>query len=86
MVEIENRSKQLQRYYKNRIEINEKNKAYFRERYYPKNRQELTDYQRVLRQYGGKYPRSKLNYLIVTNPNYRISEPLVIERNIRVSF
>jgi hypothetical protein len=26
MVEVENRSKQLQRYYKNRIEINEKNK------------------------------------------------------------
>ena len=86
MVEVENRSKQLQRYYKNRIEINEKNKLYFRQRYYPKNRQELTDYQRINRQMGGKYPRSKLNYLIVDKPNYRISEPLIIERNITVSF
>jgi hypothetical protein len=86
MVEIENRSKQLQRYYDKRIEINEKNKKYFRLRYYPQNRNKLTDYQRVIRQMGGKYPRNKLNYLIVDNPNYRISEPLVIQRNIRVSF
>jgi hypothetical protein len=78
MVEVENRSKQLQRYYKNRIEINEKNKLYFRQRYYPKNRQELTDYQRVL--------RKKMFFFNSDNPNFRIVKPLVIEKNIRVEF
>jgi len=87
MVEIENRSKQLQRYYKNKNEINEKNKKYFRLKYYPKNRQNLLDYQRVHRQLiMGIYPSKKLNYLIVDNPNYRINEPLIIEKNIRVCF
>jgi len=86
MIKIEDRSPQLQRYYNNKNKINEKQKQYFREKYYPKNKKELVDYQRIYRQMGGKYPKNKLNYLIVSNPNYRISEPLVIEKNIRVEF
>jgi hypothetical protein len=86
MIDIENRSKQLQRYYNKKLEINEKQKEYFRNVYYIKNRNKLVDYQRIYRQLGGKYPRNKLNYLIISNPNYRISEPIRIEKNIRVSF
>jgi len=78
MVEIENRSYQLQRYYKNKEIINEKQKQYFRKVFYPKNRNKLVDYQRIL--------RKKMFFFNTDNHNFKIVEPLVIERNIRVEF
>jgi hypothetical protein len=86
MIDIENRSKSLQRYYNKKNEINEKQKQYFRDVYYTKNRDKLKDYQRIYRQLNGTYPKTKLNYLIVANPKYKISEPIKIEKNIIVSF
>ena len=79
-------SKSLQRYYDNRIKINERQKKYFREKYYPKNNEKLKDYQRIHRQMEGMYPRSKLNYLIVENHGIKKKDNVIIEKNILVSF
>jgi hypothetical protein len=79
-------SKSLERYYNNRIKINEKQKKYFRTIYYQKNRQKLLDYQRIKRQeVDGIYPRSNLNYLISNNPSIKPHE-VIIEKNIIVYF
>ena len=79
-------SKSLQRYYDNRIKINERQKKYFREVYYWKNRQKLLDYQRIHRQMEGMYPRDKLNYLMVENHGVKKKDNVIIEKNILVSF
>ena len=78
MVDIENRSKQLQRYYKNKEIINEKQKQYFRRVFYPKNKNKLIHYQTIY--------RKKMFFFNTDNHNFKIVEPLVIERNITVSF
>jgi hypothetical protein len=82
----ENISNSLQRYYNNRIEINEKQKKYFRTVYYYKNRQKLLDYQRIRRQeVHGLYPRINLNFPI--SKNYIIKpHEVIIEKNIKVYF
>jgi len=82
----EKRSKSLQRYYDNRIKINERQKKYYREKYYPQNRVKLLDYQRIHRQMEGMYPRDKLNYLMVVNHGIKKKDNVIIEKNILVSF
>lgn len=77
MIDIESRSKSLQRYYNKKNEINEKQKKYFREVYYTKNRNIILKYQQNKRDgYNQK------GYNITTN----INEPLKIQKNITVSF
>jgi hypothetical protein len=78
MIDIENRSKSLQRYYNKKNEINEKQKKYFRNVYYIKNRKELIHYQQVY--------RKKMFFFNTNNTNFKISEPLRIEKNITVEF
>jgi hypothetical protein len=83
----EKMSKSLKRYYDNRIKINERQKKYFREVYYWKNRQKLLDYQRIYRQTEQDiYPRNKLNYLMVENHVVKKKDNVIIEKNILVSF
>lgn len=78
MIDIENRSKSLQRYYNKKLEINEKQKEYFRNVYYIKNRNRLVDYQQIY--------RKKMFFFNSNNTNFKIVEPLRIEKNIRVEF
>lgn len=78
MIEVENRSKELQRYYLKKTEINEKQKEYFRKIWYLKNRINILKYQQNKR--DGYNPKG---YNITTTP---INEPLIIQKNIRVEF
>jgi hypothetical protein len=78
MIDINNRSKSLQRYYNKKNEINEKQKEYFRNVYYIKNRNRLIHYQQIY--------RKKMFFFNTNNTNFKIIEPLRIEKNIRVSF
>ena len=81
---VEEISRSLQRYYDKREEINEKQKKYFRDVYYYKNREKLVDYQRIRRQMGGVYPRCA-SHLMVTNPVIT-THNVIIEKNCLVKF
>ena len=71
--DLNNISSSLQRYYNNKDEINEKQKKYFREKWYIKNRSKVIEYQRVYR----------LGKRVVLNKVDR--SPTTISRNCRIS-
>jgi hypothetical protein len=79
---VEEISKSLQRYYDNRAAINERQKKYFREVWYRKNRHKALHYQRLIRdkKTGRLYNSLDKNYLSFTIPD------TIIERNCTVTF
>jgi len=77
-------SRSLQRYYDKKEEINERNKRYFREKYYHKNRAKLIEYQRIKRELGKNADPKSIALLMVPHPiNTHI---VTIEKNILVKF
>ena len=79
----ENSIKSLERYYNNKDEINEKQKKYFREVWYPNNRHKCLEYQRLVREGIHKMKYRNLNKkkkLLPYKPD------ILIERNSIVTF
>lgn len=81
---VEEISRSLQRYYDNRIKINERQKKYFRENYYHKNRAKLIEYQNVKRQLGKHADPKSITPLMAPYPTY--THIVSIEKNILVKF
>ena len=81
---VETISRSLQRYYDKREEINERQKKYFREKYYHKNRAKLIEYQNVKRQLGKHADPTCIAPLMAPYPIY--TNIVTIEKNILVKF
>ena len=59
----------LQRYHDNRFQINEKQKKYFREIYYVKNREKLVESQRQYRAYNNRIQKNVMHNVIIERNN-----------------
>ena len=70
----------LERYHNNRYKINEKQKAYFRDVYYRKNRQEL-----LLKALNQNIKRKNDKYMFIFTPCLNLI-PIEIKKNVTVYF
>lgn len=81
---VEEISRSLQRYRDNKEKINERQKKYFREKYYHKNRAKLIEYQNVKRLLGKHVDPKCIAPLMAPYPIY--TNIVSIEKNILVKF